>query len=62
VSPWYFDAYFVTDHGSGWDETAYEYDTKEEAKKAAKTFMDNHEGEVENVRVYTVAHQREEEE
>ncbi len=48
---WYFEVFFVTDHGSGWDEGGGPYPTMEEANERAQQFLENYD-EAEKISVY----------
>ena len=48
---WFFEAYFETEHGVGWDECGGPYNTMEEANEQAKTFKERYE-EVTKTSVY----------
>ncbi len=51
IMEWYFDAYFVTDFGSGWDQVGGPYQTMEDANEAAQRFEERNDA-AEKISVY----------
>lgn len=49
---WYFDAYIVTDYGSGWDEIGGPYSSEKKAREAAERYERANDDFVDGVKVY----------